>query len=146
MISVRVTRGLTIVLSSSNMLGIIGGRHGLDVVNAIRVIRVAVGLANGVSGVSNGGFVVVVLEIRYVWGDGVTRGVGSGCGIRGEALKADCTLWVDILWVTVEPDVTKVLLNRRSARESGVQSRHTWRDDGLLERVKVEDWRSCLAG
>jgi hypothetical protein len=76
-ISVRVACGLTVVLPSSNMLGMIGGRHGLNVVNAIRVTRVAVGSANVVSVVYGGGFVVVVPGDRNVGGDGVIRDVGK---------------------------------------------------------------------
>jgi len=119
--SVRVTCGLTIVLSSSNVLGVIGGRHGLNVVNIIRVIGVAVGLVNGVSRVGDSDFVVVILEVRNVGGDSAIRGADNGCGLRSEVLEVDCTVRV-----TVVCDVTRILLKHRSARESAMQFRRTW--------------------
>lgn len=109
------------MLSSSNVLGVIGGRHGLNVVNTIRVIGVAVGLANGVSRIGDSDFVVVILEIRNVGVDSAIRGVDNGRGIWSEALEVDCTLRV-----TVVCDVTRVLLKHRSARESAMQLHRTW--------------------
>ena len=82
----------------------IGGRRGLDVISAIRVVRVAVGSANKGSRAGSSVWAVVVLEIRVFERNGVTRGVGSGCEIRSEALKVSCTLWVAVV-----SDVTRVL-------------------------------------
>lgn len=95
----------------------IGGRHGLNLFNAIRVIRLSVSLADSVSGVGGRDFVTVILKVRNVGGDGAIRGVGSGCGIRSEAPKVVCTLLVGILRVAAVSGVTRILLNHRISEE-----------------------------
>ena len=99
-----VVCGLVGVPSSSNVLGMIGGYRGLNV--------------------------VVVPEIGNTGGHSVIHGVGSDCGIRSEVLKVDSALSMGNLRVTVVPEVTRILLNHRSARESGMQSHRTWRGGG----------------
>lgn len=87
----RVVCGLVIVSSSFNVLGMIGGYHGLNVVGG-------------------SDFVVVVPGIKNAGVHSVIHGVSGDCGIRSEVLKVDSALSVGHLRVTVVPGVTRTLL------------------------------------
>lgn len=123
------------------MLGMIRESYRFNVVNVVRMASITVGLANGVGRVSRADFVVLILRIRIVrivGRSGAVSGVGGGCGIWSEVLKGGCTLWVGGLRVTMGSDVTWVLPNHRSARESWRHFCRTWRGGGLRGRVKTE--------
>ena len=107
-----------------NMLSVADRRGGFNVVNAVSVINMSVGLVNSVSGAGGADF--VVLRSRIVRRNGAICGADRGCDIWNEALKGGCTLRVGGLRVSLVSDVTRVLQNHRSARETGRYLRRTW--------------------
>lgn len=114
-----------------NVLSMIG-RHVWNITRSMRGIVLDVGLASNVTGAGSGVCVDVVLRVRAVGRSCVILDVGNGCGIRNGALETCLTSWVGSLWVTVVPDVARILPNYLSVRDGSRHLSRTWSGDGKL--------------